>query len=125
MVVLCSKRETVKRQRAQTDIMVKGLGESAEFLEPDLFPLLMDRKQCPRCIGDKTLTHQERTFKYCRPAVMFDHFDTKHAQQLSGAKQMSCNHPRCKDEALEFEHLNHFKNHVETVHGIKLRAQRG
>ena len=69
---------------------------------PDPFPLLMDRKQCPRCIGDEKLSYEERTFKYCRPAVMYDHFDRKHARQLGGVKQISCNHPKCKEEALEF-----------------------
>lgn len=82
----------------------------------------MDRKQCPRCIGDETLSHEERTFKFCRPAVMNDHFDRKHAQQLDGVKQISCDHPKCKEEGLEFTHSNHFKNHVERVHGVILRA---
>ncbi|KAK4101194.1 hypothetical protein N658DRAFT_496494 [Parathielavia hyrcaniae] len=121
MVSLCDKRETRKRdrirQRARTDVAVKE-----ESPGSDPFPFLMDRKQCPLCIGDETLSHQERTFKYCRPAVMYDHFDRKHAQQLGGVKRMLCNHPKCKEEALEFKHLNHFKNHVERVHGVKLRA---
>ncbi|KAK4107064.1 hypothetical protein N656DRAFT_840631 [Canariomyces notabilis] len=121
MVSLCDKRETRKRdcvrQRARTDVVVK---EESPGL--DSFPLLMDKKQCPLCIGDETLSYEERTFKYCRPAVMCDHFDRKHVQQLGGVKQMSCYHPKCKQEALEFKHLNHFKNHVERVHGIRLRA---
>ncbi len=44
------------------------------------------------------------------------------AQQLGGVKRMLCSHPKCKEEALEFKHLNHFKNHAESVHGVKLRA---
>lgn len=123
MVILYGKRETARpgrirrRAQAQADVTVKE-----ESSGPDLFPLLMDRKQCPRCIGDEALSQKERTFKYCRPAVMYDHFDRKHAQQLGGVKQISYNHPKCKEEALEFKHLNHFKNHVESVHGVKLRA---
>ncbi|KAL2192266.1 hypothetical protein P885DRAFT_79989 [Corynascus similis CBS 632.67] len=46
----------------------------------------------------------------------------KHAEQLGGVKQISCNHPKCKEEALEFKHLNHFKNHVERVHGVRVRV---
>ncbi|KAK4031431.1 hypothetical protein C8A01DRAFT_51477 [Parachaetomium inaequale] len=125
MVILCGKRETVRprlirrraQAQAQADVTVKE-----ESPGPDPFPLLMDRKQCLRYIGDETLSHEERTFKYCRPAVMYDHFDRKHAQQIGGVKQMLCNHPKCKQEALEFKHLNHFKNHIESVHGVKLRA---
>ncbi|KAK0739032.1 hypothetical protein B0T21DRAFT_346396 [Apiosordaria backusii] len=108
MVVLCGKRETVKRnrirRRAQANVTVREKSPG-----PDPFPLLMDRKQCPRCIGDETLSHEERTLKYSRPAVMHDHFDRKHRQQLGGVKQMSFNHPKCRGEALEFEHLNRYE----------------
>ncbi|RYO87789.1 hypothetical protein DL766_004613 [Monosporascus sp. MC13-8B] len=116
MVVLCDKRETRKRdrirERARADATVKE-----ESPGPDPFPLLMDGKQCPRCIGDETLSYKERTFKYCRPAVMYDHFDRKHGPNLK-----PCDHPKCRECAVEFKHLNHFKNHVERVHGVRLRA---
>ncbi|KAN0087176.1 Protein of unknown function (DUF3435) domain containing protein [Elaphomyces granulatus] len=119
MVALCDKRETVKREirrRAPAVVMVKETPP-----EPDPFPLLMQRTQCPRCIGDEGLSYEERTFKYCRPSVMYDHFDREHAKQLRG-QQFSCNHPRCKGEAPEFMDLNYFKNHVKRIHGVKLRA---
>jgi hypothetical protein len=121
MSILCGKRETVKRerirQRAPADVMVKE-----ESPSPDTFPLLMQRTQCPRCIGDESLSYEERTFQYCRPAVMYDHFDRTHARHMGDAKQIVCNHPKCQGGALKFKHLNHFKNHVETIHGVKLRA---
>lgn len=53
---------------------------------------------------------------------MYDHFDRAHAKHMSDAKQVVCNHPKCKGGTLKFEHLNHFKNHVDTIHGVKLRA---
>lgn len=81
----------------------------------------MHKTQCPRCIGDGRLSYEERTFEYCRPAVMYDRFNKKHAKQLNSAKQIVCSHPKCLEEALEFEHLDHFKNPVESVHGVKLR----
>ena len=125
MVILCGKRETVRpdriRRRAQAQVQA-NVTVKEESPGPDSFPLLMDKKQCPRCIGDEKLSHEERTFKYCRPAVMYDHFDRKHAQQLGGVKQLLCNHPKCRGEALEFKHLNHFKNHIERVRGVRLRA---
>jgi len=55
MVILCGKRETARpdhirrRARAQADVTVKKVSPG-----PDPFPLLMDRKQCPRCTGDET-----------------------------------------------------------------------
>ncbi|KAK3682380.1 FluG domain-containing protein [Podospora appendiculata] len=123
MVILCGKRETLRPDRIRRRVQVQAdVAVKEESPELDPFPLLMDMTQCPCCIGDQTLSQKERTFKYCRPAVMYDHFDRKHARQLDSVKQMSCNHLKCKEEALEFKHLNHFKNHVESVHGVKLRA---
>ncbi|KAK3692968.1 hypothetical protein B0T22DRAFT_495937 [Podospora appendiculata] len=80
MSALCEKRETAKRHRvgqtAPTGIV------KTESPEPDVFPLLMQRSQCPHCIGDERLTYEERTFKYSRPTVMYDHFDREHAKPL-------------------------------------------
>ncbi|KAK4222417.1 hypothetical protein QBC38DRAFT_549244 [Podospora fimiseda] len=54
MVALCGKRNTVKRnriqRRARVDVKVKD-----ESPRPDIFPLLMDKKQCLHCIGDEIL----------------------------------------------------------------------
>ncbi|KAK4170950.1 FluG domain-containing protein [Triangularia setosa] len=72
MVVLCGKRETVKRtrirRRAQVNVAVE------ESLGPE-------------------------------------------AQATARRREADC-----RGKALEFKHLNHFKNHVEVVHGLKLRA---
>ncbi|KAK3379568.1 hypothetical protein B0T24DRAFT_655313 [Lasiosphaeria ovina] len=75
MSILCGKRETVKRerirQRAPADVMVK--------------------EKSP---GPDTLSYEERTFQYCRPAMMYDHFDRAHARHMGDAKQIVCNHPK-------------------------------
>ncbi|KAL2024965.1 hypothetical protein VTK56DRAFT_3664 [Thermocarpiscus australiensis] len=121
IVALCDKRETQKRdavrRRPPAEVIVKE-----ESPGPDPFPLLMERTQCPQCIGDERLLYEERTFMYCRPAVVYNHFDREHAKQLKGGNRISCNHPKCRGKALEFKHLDHFKNHVEKVHGVRLRA---
>ncbi|KAI0531848.1 hypothetical protein GGR58DRAFT_518190 [Xylaria digitata] len=58
-VALCSKRETVRcrriRQRARPQVLVN---ESSPA--PDLFPLLMQKTQCPQCIGDEMLPYKTR-----------------------------------------------------------------
>ena len=70
---------------------------------------------------------QERTFVYCRPAVRNDHWDTEHLQGKQCAAQrghmVSCDHPKCKG-MVQLEHVNHYRNHVATVHKVKLRAER-
>jgi hypothetical protein len=84
MVAICDKRETARRERVEE-------GTIAEPPERDPFPLLMDKTQCPRCIGDDRQSLHERTFRYCRPSVMCNHFDKEHMMQLEAAK---CERPR-------------------------------
>lgn len=128
MTALCSKKETVKRKyirrTAQADVPIKE--ESPEL---DRFPLLMDRTQCPCCIGSKALSEEERAFRYCRPAVMNDHFDREHLKPMKvaeGFKSITCEHPKCQDngDGLKLKSLDHFRNHVQLVHGVRLRPER-
>lgn len=101
-----------------TDVHIKE-----ESPEPDRFPLLMLKSQCPRCIGDESLSVQERTFSYCRPAVMNDHFDREHLDTIERFDNLIvCNHPKCADADLKLTSLDHFRNHVARVHGVTLRA---
>jgi len=73
---------------------------------------------------DERLTAEQRTFRYCRKTVRNDHFDDHHLEKREQAAQrgeaIRCEHPKCKD--LTFIHLDHFKNHVATVHGVWLRC---
>lgn len=125
---LCSKRETVKRKliqrRTPTDIPIKEESPE-ESPEPDQFPLLMQKTQCPCCIGNESMLVPERTFSYSRPAKMNDHFDREHLRKLKERdSQITCEHPKCKEQGLKLENLNHFRNHVQRVHGIRLRQER-
>lgn len=128
MVSLIGKRETAKRRRianmTQNDVTASSEDESPA---PDSFPLLMRKTQCPRCIGDEAMSVQERTFSYCRAAVMNDHFDREHLvtlEQMERGGFISCRHPKCREADLKLKSLDHFRNHVARVHGIALRASR-
>lgn len=131
MVALCDKRETVKRDRIQQraraclPIRIEPLEARTESLpSPDRFPLLMHASQCPDCIGDERLSREERAFIYCRPTVMNDHFDDQHLvareQVEQGGERIRCEHPKCKD--LKLQHLDHFRSHVQRIHGVTLRS---
>ncbi|KAH6876713.1 hypothetical protein B0T10DRAFT_520891 [Thelonectria olida] len=129
MVALCGKRETVRRkhiqQKARTTLPIKVESPGAEYRStPNSFPLLMEATQCPDCFGDERLSLEERKFLYCRPTVRNDHFDDCH---LPGRERVEhrgepirCEHPRCKDE--KFKHLDHFRSHVQNIHGVTLRS---
>jgi len=116
---LCEKRETPKRprirQRHAAEAPVKQ-----ESPEPDPFPLLMDKEQCPDCFGDEALTLEERTFRYCRPDVMNNHFEDEHLPERERTNQIVCKHPKCRRKTLK--DLDHFRNHVCTVHQVSLRT---
>ena len=135
MTDLCSKRETAKRKyigrTVQNDAPIMDETEmpiKEEFLELDRFPLLMEKTQCPCCIGSKAMSEEERTFRYCRPAVMNDHFDREHLTPIKvaeGRESITCEHPRCRGdgEGLKLHSLDYFRSHVERVHGIRLSPE--
>ncbi|KJZ71090.1 hypothetical protein HIM_09509 [Hirsutella minnesotensis 3608] len=127
MVDLASKRETVKRKlisrTPRGSIAVNGKPSKTEG-----FPLLMNKAQCPRCIGDEAMSLGERTFAYCRPAVMNDHFDREHKATMNEMERdgfIVCNHPGCKEADLKLRSLDHFRDHVSRVHGVTLREEHG
>lgn len=129
IVALCSKRETSKRRRirprvTETPIKNESPGPEIESYPTDPFPLLLDVRQCPDCFGDERLNFEERTFRYCRPRIRDDHFDNHHLPERERAFQrgasIRCEHPKCR--TLKLEDLDHFRNHVASVHGVPLRC---
>ncbi|APA11274.1 hypothetical protein sscle_07g060440 [Sclerotinia sclerotiorum 1980 UF-70] len=99
--------------------------ESSEFSEEqplckDPFPLLCKKTQCIICIGDNRSTYQYRTRTYATSHKMMNHVDS-HLKEVPKFQRISCTHPVCQSEGLILKHLQHFKNHVQTVHGISLR----
>ncbi|KAI0398662.1 hypothetical protein F4802DRAFT_592559 [Xylaria palmicola] len=122
-VALCGKRETARcrriRERTQPQVLVEKMSPV-----PDPFPLLMQNTQCPRCIGDEMLPYETRVFPFCRPSVMNDHFDREHLENMKDNEkrnQIFCDHPKCKEEGLKLDNLDHFRAHVMSVHCVKLR----
>ncbi|KAI9861113.1 MAG: hypothetical protein M1813_005542 [Trichoglossum hirsutum] len=125
MTALCDKRETAKQRRIRQRQAAVPVKE--ESPPPDPFPLLMGKTQCPRCIGDERQSHEKRTFLYCRPAVMNDHFDREHLKEMEEMERNNlifCDYPKCKEERVKLKHLDHFRNHVMSVHGIRLWEKR-
>jgi hypothetical protein len=130
-VTLCGKKETVKRNRTRpkthSELPVSSFIklETTPEPAPDRFPLLMEATQCPDCIGDKALTFHERTFPYCRSTKRNDHFDDHHLEEKEHAeihdKLIACKHPKCRKNNVKLQNVDHFRNHVESVHGVKLR----
>lgn len=53
---------------------------------------------------------------------MYDYFDREHAKELKTKKQILCNNSVCTKQLLKIRDIAHFKNYVEKVHGITLKA---
>ncbi|KAH7379085.1 hypothetical protein BKA64DRAFT_564631, partial [Cadophora sp. MPI-SDFR-AT-0126] len=73
---------------------------------------------------DESKSYEERMGSFCRPANMMDHVERIHLKGRDPHAQIECYHPVCKSQRLVLQHLEHFKGHVETVHGVKLREPR-
>jgi hypothetical protein len=91
-----------------------------QSLYEDHFPLVCKKTQCIICIGDDRSTYEYRTRTYTTPHKMMNHIDS-HLKEVPKSQRISCTHPVCQSEGLVLQHLQHFKNHVQTVHGISLR----
>jgi hypothetical protein len=121
MIVLCHKREVPRRYQLRLTPPQEPLVKQ-ESPNPEPFPLVCQKAQCPFCIGDERKTYEERISSFCRPSKMMDHVESIHLRGVSADQAISCRHPVCKSSGLVLNNLMHFKNHVQTVHGISLRA---
>ncbi|KAI7758833.1 hypothetical protein LZL87_013816 [Fusarium oxysporum] len=89
--------------------------------ENEAIPRVLERNQCPICIGDEALPHEARTRKFTRVAHMMDHVERVHLRHEPCRPTWVCYHPACKPKGDFLKSLDHFKNHVLTEHGVKLR----
>jgi len=125
MLALCRRREVPRRYRlrvAQPEPRIVKEESPPAGLEP--FPLTLAKDQCPICIGDESKSYEERMGSFCRPAKMMDHVERIHLKGRDPHAKIECYHPVCKSQGLVLEHVEHFKGHVQTVHGVKLREPR-
>lgn len=122
MVDLCHGRETAKRVELQQRVKRQPPNQKARSEHE--FPLLMLATQCPRCIDDARLSYEERVFEYGRPATRNRHFNNEHLRELQSFQKdnlIFCEHPQCAKDGVKLPDVDHFRNHVETVHGVRLQ----
>jgi hypothetical protein len=86
---------------------------------PNTFPLICEKTQCIFCIGDDRQSYDRRMRTFSKPDKMMDHVERHLQKKAAGA--FECCHPVCRAEELLLNNVIHFKNHVEMVHGIRLR----
>jgi hypothetical protein len=58
---------------------------------------------------------------FCRLQKLWEHVE-KHLERLSGG-ELLCPHPRCKALAVTLDSVEHFLNHAQREHNIRLRCR--
>jgi hypothetical protein len=124
LVALGSRQEIRPRKQRPISIGCEDAMDTSEDTptEHEIFPSVCKKTQCVFCIGNEKLSLDERTRCFSRPSAMMDHVEKSHLRRLPHDKPIACNHPVCKSNGLVFYTVEHFKNHVQTVHDISLRA---
>jgi hypothetical protein len=127
MQALCNYREVPRRYRLRVILPARPVvKEESPEIDPFscVFPLICGKTQCLFCIRNDSKNYKKRTGSFCRLAKMMDHVERIHLKGKDPEARMEYCHPTCKSQGLVLKHLNYFKNHVQTVHGITLREPR-
>ncbi|KAI5455793.1 hypothetical protein BGZ63DRAFT_409706 [Mariannaea sp. PMI_226] len=128
MVALASQREIRPPNPTLADGMEEMLDRSeVSNSDPPIvekreeIPLVLERTQCIYCVGDERLSHRDRTRKFSRVSHMMDHVEKVHLRRQPARATWVCHHPKCKPLGDFLTSLDHFKSHIQKVHGVKLR----
>ncbi|OBT74038.1 hypothetical protein VF21_07827 [Pseudogymnoascus sp. 05NY08] len=127
-MVALSRRQEVQCHKPRLSKSSSGspLGGSPEVKEespvPETFPVKCKTTQCIFCIGDDRQSYDRRMRTFSKPDKMMDHVERHLEKNTTGT--FECRHPVCKAEGLLLGNIILFKNHVEMVHGIRLRDEK-
>lgn len=122
MTKLASRRET--RQPRLSASCKDRTPESPPEEQPpphSEIPLVIDKSQCIYCVGDTALPLAVRLRKFSKPSNMMTHVEKVHLKHQETVGRFVCHHPDCKHRGDFLKDLDHFKAHVQTVHGQRLR----
>jgi len=125
MVALASRQEAQKpRSSSAYEAPVKEESPRPDpFPAPAEFPVVCHKTQCIICIGNDRYPYKKRMRTFRRVSHMMDHVENVHLKYQLANEKIICRHPVCKYEGLVLNNVNHFKNHVEVVHGITLGSK--
>ena len=131
MIALASRQEFQSRKQRSAPASKDLFKEESPELDldplptPYVFPLVCKKTQCILCIRNERLPYKQRTRTFRRVSHMWDHVENIHLCKRPADQRIICHHPVCKAEALVLNNVMNFKNHVQTVHKIRLRADKG
>lgn len=108
-----SKRDTSSREHSPDETRPPPTIED--------IPLVLGKTQCIYCVGNEELPYADRMRTFKRVSHMMDHVENVHIRHETSTSRFTCRHPQCKHLGNFLTSLDHFKNHVQTTHGVKLR----
>ncbi|KAM7192172.1 Protein of unknown function (DUF3435) domain containing protein [Rhypophila sp. PSN 637] len=103
------------------DSTPKHLPEKKSPSNNEKIPLVIDQRQCIYCVGDTALPLAVRLRKFSKPSNMMTHVEKVHLKHEPTVGRFVCHHPDCKHLGDFLRDLDHFKAHVQIVHGPQLR----
>jgi len=126
LVRLAARRE-VRPPRSlrtkDTDTRENSPTEEKSSPKVEDIPLVLGRTQCIYCVGNEQLPHADRMRPFKRVSHMMDHVENVHLRHEPATTKFVCRHPQCKHLGDFLTSLDHFKVHVQKIHGVKLRPR--
>ena len=115
---LCRRRE-VQRHKRRSNRPRAPIESDISRAQLDPFPMKCETRQCPVCIGDESLTYEQRTFLFRRNAILMNHVERRHVRRMPETN-VRCWHSKCKALGVVLTSIQHWEKHVWLQHGITL-----
>lgn len=116
------RKESPRRGRQAATITTKPQ-LMREPLSSDIIPEKYDPLQCPFCLSDTRLLPIDREKRKSKVNKLWDHVEKIHWQELAAfdTGTRRCGIYGIRKVNFVPSSVPHFKNHTQTVHGIRLR----
>jgi hypothetical protein len=124
LLILWQHRQEAPRRGKQTEANVTQLQTTLTSLSIHVIPERYDPLQCPFCLANPGLPRSSREKRKSKINKLWDHVEKLHRIELAafGTGTKRCG--LCGMRSIDYRprSVPEFKNHTETVHGIRLRA---
>ncbi|KID73429.1 uncharacterized protein G6M90_00g062530 [Metarhizium brunneum] len=130
MVLLASLREVRRPTVSTSSSLCQGsirpgspdIKPAVPNVKVEEIPLVLGETQCIYCVGEEQLPYSRRMRSFGRKSHMWDHVENLHLKYERKNGPFTCPHPHCRPLGDSLRSLTTFKNHVQRVHGVRLRG---
>ncbi|KJK84973.1 hypothetical protein H633G_11198 [Metarhizium anisopliae BRIP 53284] len=130
MVLLASCREVRRPTVSTSSSLCQGsirpgspdIKPAVPNVKVEEIPVVLGETQCIYCVGEEQLPYSRRMRSFGRKSHMWDHVENLHLKYERKDGPFTCPHPHCRPLGDSLRSLTTFKNHVQRVHGVRLRG---